>query len=274
MLYFYTFCVNIGRHSRQELVNSFKYLIKSLNKKIKEYQIICYTNFKLRSILYKDVIFRDYYSRHKDFSNNWHNLSFNKIHVYKDLRDEFNIDYIWIDLDTLIVSDISYINNYSNIFLEIGGNCVSPNRIFENSKIIIPRNRYIQGNVWKLDIDLYKDLMKVYSIIKQKKLQLRCDGQDLFTYYIYVYKDENKIKTNILGNNVLPETINGLGMFADNTRTQGKIEEINNLYLKDNKLKSKYYPDKDIHIVSFVFRRVKNNYNHQIFKKLFSDYVN
>ena len=59
------------------------------------------------------------------YNSNWAeesdflNLSFNKINIYKDLYDEFKMNFVWIDLDTFICSDISYLDDLPNIFLEM-----------------------------------------------------------------------------------------------------------------------------------------------------------
>ena len=44
MLHLYTFCVDIGRHSKTELINVLKILIHSLDK-TNEYQLHIFTNF-------------------------------------------------------------------------------------------------------------------------------------------------------------------------------------------------------------------------------------
>ena len=115
MLKFFTFCSYIKYHKKSSLKYILNLLLKSLKKHIPEYEIICFTNFLKDTDLIPDshCTLRKYY--HKDMTNayrdnHWINLSSNKIHVYKDLHDEFNVDYIWIDIDTIILEDISYIS--------------------------------------------------------------------------------------------------------------------------------------------------------------------
>ena len=63
---------------------------------------------------------------------------------------------IWIDLDTIIVFDISYINEKSYIFIPNGAKCETSNKIFINTdnNYVIPRKNNLQGNFWKINIDI------------------------------------------------------------------------------------------------------------------------
>lgn len=153
MLLFYTFCCDIGKHTKPDLIKVLNTLMNSIHKNISNYKLLCFTNFTnelSKKINQKyNIEFREYYYKEKLklYDNAWLNLSFNKINIYKDLHDEFNRDFCWIDLDTIICQDISYINDLSNVFIENGGTCLTKNLLFLNNKsITVPRNRYIQGN--------------------------------------------------------------------------------------------------------------------------------
>ena len=41
----FTFCVDIGKHSQRDLKTSLNILLKSIKKYVKDYQVICYSNF-------------------------------------------------------------------------------------------------------------------------------------------------------------------------------------------------------------------------------------
>lgn len=279
MLLLYTFCCDIGRHNKSDLVKVFIILINSIHKNISNYKLICFTNFKeiLSSKINKkyNIEFRTYYDKQKIkmFNDRWINLSFNKINIYKDLYDEFNKDFIWIDLDTIICQDISFINDLSNIFIENGGNCLNKNVLFSNNtSISVPRNKYVQGNFWKLNINLYNNLMNTLSYINEKKLKLRYDLQDLFTYYIYIENNGKYTDTdiNILGNNIIPNSINGLCVWSIEGNTHATKSGLNNLYIDDNNsIKSNYYLNKNIIILSFTFNTLKILCNEKKFKDLF-----
>lgn len=268
----YTFCVYIEKHSKNDLVKVFEFLVKSLNKYIKDFTLICYTNFEINKPHFKqNIIYRKYYdkSKIKFFNNKWLNLSFNKINIYKDLYEEYGKDFTWIDLDTIVTADISYINKLSNAFIEIGGNNTYKNILFNNNNTItVPRNRYIQGNFWKLNINLYNELMKTFKEIQEKKLILRYDLQDLFSYYIYIKNKGVLDGIYILGNNVKSNNIYGLCVW-------GKIGNIdiknglNNLYYNNGELKSKFYEDKTVDILSLTFNIIQKLYNDDKFNNLF-----
>lgn len=276
MLLFYTFCCDIKRHTKSDLIKVLNILINSIHKNISNYKLLCFTNFTNElggKINQKyNIEFREYYNKSKIklYSDKWLNLSFNKINIYKDLHDEFNKDFCWIDLDTIICQDISYINDLSNVFIENGGTCLTKNIMFSNnSSITVPRNRYIQGNFWKLNIKLYNNLMKTLDSLINKKLILKYDLQDLFNYYIYIENNGENKDINILGNNVKNDSINGLGVWSINGNTHATQSGLDNLYLNNNMLKSKYYPGKSIHILSFTFFTLNKLYNSKKFKKLF-----
>lgn len=183
-VHFYTFCVDIKSHSQDDLIFALKMLLDSIHKHVKKYKLICYTNFakKYNLSTQYNIAYREYYdnSKFKLYDNMFLNLSFNKINIYKDLYDEYNIDFTWIDLDTIITADISYINNFTNVFIENGGVCQDKNTLFtNNNSITVPRYQYIQGNFWKLDVDLYHKLIETLIEILDQKLILRYDLQDL-----------------------------------------------------------------------------------------------
>ena len=249
-------------------------LLGSIHKNIKNYKLLCFTNFKIENIpKHYNIEYREYYDKNKIklYDDKWLNLSFNKINIYKDLFDEFKKDFIWIDLDTIICKDISYIVDLKNVFIENGGICTDKNVLFSNNnKIIVPRNRYILGNFWKLSIDLYNDLIKTLNKLIENKLSLRYDLQDLFTYYIYIKNNGKLNDINILGYNIQQNSINGLCVWSKIGNTHATVDGLDNLYNDDNILKSKFYPDKEIHILSFTFITLKKLYNTKKFNELFT----
>lgn len=271
---FFTFCVFINRITKIELENALYMLVLSMEKNLQVYHLSCFINYSINFERFKEfnVSFYEYYDNKtlSCYNDNWLNMSFNKLNIYKDLYDNTCINHIWIDLDTIIATDISYMNSYSNIFIENGGLSNKNCYLFTNNNTInIPLNKYIQGNFWKINIEIYKELMRLYEDIKSKNLILKYDTQTLFSYYIYYYLKGNLDNIYILGNNLKSDTLNGLAIWNKNGNTHATLEGLYNLYLEDNKLKSKFYQNKEIHIVSFTFFTLneikKNNYFNQIF---------
>jgi len=272
----YTFCVDIGRHRRVDLMAVFDNLMNSIHKHIPEYKMICFTNFdnelKLNVGEKYNVEYRKYYDKQvrKLYNDKWLNLSFNKINIYRDLYEEFKEDYCWIDLDTVVCYDISYMNNLSNVFIENGGIAMHDNILFTNDKsITVPRNRYIQGDFWKLNIELYNKLMVTLDVITKQGLCLRYDLQDLFTYYRYIFPDGEHAGMNIIGNNIRNETINGLCVWSKAGNTHATMDGLRNLFVENGHMKSKFYPTKEIHLLSFTFFTLTNLYKTNEFNHIF-----
>lgn len=273
-LNFYTFCVDIKKISRKDLERCLIIMTNSIKKYVPQYRILCYTNFEIEGNKHEglNINIRKYYdnSKIKMYSDPWLNLSFNKINIYKDLYDEFATDFIWIDLDTIIAYDISYIRDLSCCFIENGGTPERPNQLFNNNtKLTVPRNRYIQGNLWKLNIDLYNALFTTLSEINQKGLKLRFDLQDLFSYYIYIKNGPDLKDIYILGNNIQQNTINGLAIWDKKGTSHANMNGFNNLYYENNILRSKFYENKEIHIISFTFPTLLNIWSKPKFKLMF-----
>ncbi len=272
-IYLFTFCVYIDKHSKSDLLNVLNLLIKSLEK-YNIFELHIFTNFEIEND--KPYInIHEYFDKNENhFNNKWLNLSFNKINIYKFLYDLYNINFIWIDLDTIITTNIDYINDVDNYFIECGGTSIDPCILFKNSKkYSVPRNIWIQGNMWKLNINLYTILINQFNKITEEKLILEYDLQDLFTYYIYFILDGKLTENNIYisGRNYMPESLNGLCIWAEKGNTHANMIGLNNMYYdNNNKLQSKFYPNKEIHIVSFTFDTLKMLYNTEQFKKLFS----
>jgi hypothetical protein len=271
MLYLFTFCVQIGKHRNDELLRVLNLLIDSLNK-TNVYTLHIFSNF-INNSDKSNIVIHKYFDNNKNiYSNNWLNLSFNKISIYKYLYDKYNIDFIWIDLDTIVTANISYINNLPSYFIDCGGLNEDPHLLINN--IYIPRNKWIQGNIWKLNINLYHILINIYIEFSKKNMKFNYDLQSLFTYYFYYVLDgSDKMLLNngiyIIGRNIKKEVLNGLALWHPDGNTHATLYGLNNLYYDNNSLKSKFYPDKEIHMISFTFDTLKTLYNTIKFKELF-----
>lgn len=271
----FTFCVDIGKHSQRDLKTSLNILLKSIKKYVKDYQVICYSNFINPEEYFEfNIEFREYYDNTINlmYSDNWLNLSFNKINIYKDLREEFNSDFIWIDIDTVVLYDISYLNDVSNFFVPIGGSCTNKNFLFSNNQsITVPRKDYIQGHFWKLNPKLYDNLIETLNELDAKGLKLRYDLQDLFGYYLYHKNFYNTL--NLFGKNYKPNVSNSLSVWSKGGNTHASLDGLRNLFFDNKVLKSNYEKDKQIHILSFTMETMKNLMYKDEFNKLFGDLV-
>lgn len=292
MLRFFTFCVDLNRYRISSLNRVLNLLINSLENTNPNFHLIIFTNYNLK-INSKKVEIRKYYdgeikyyinSNYKSvnfkYGIDWRNLSFNKINIWKNLNNEYSENYIWIDLDTIIVHDISYLNSIPNFFIINGAYSINPNPIFFSdagdpkiNSLTIPRRNYIQGNVWKLDINLYEKLINCYLELIERNLTLRYDLQDLFNYYVYFIDKERSLEKQqifILGRNIVQNSENGLGVFNKSGLGHPNKSNIFNLKYDDKDiLRSKYLPEKSIHILSLVMREEIKLLDNSYFKSLF-----
>ena len=178
MLHLFTFCVQIGKHSNIELLRVLQVLINSLNK-TNNYELHIFTNFKI-NINSSNIVIHKYFDNNVPiYSDIWLNLSFNKINIYKYLYDTYAIDFIWIDLDTIVTTNMDYINNLSSYFIDCGGSNEDLQLLI--GSINIPRNKWIQGNIWKLNTTLYDELINIYKEFSIKNMKFNFDLQSLFT---------------------------------------------------------------------------------------------
>lgn len=270
MLHIFTFCVDIKRFPQTSLVRALKMLVKSLDS-TNEYKLHVFTNFNI-DYNHESVKYHKYFDDGIHFTDRWLNLSFNKIQIWKHLYDEYNINFIWMDLDTIITKNIEYLNMVDNVFIDINGQNETLNYLFtNNTQITIPRNKSIQGNFWKINIDLYNIFMNTYSQIKEKKLNLIYDLQSLFTFYFYHVKT-NLDSINILGRNYKPEVLSGLSMWSKNdSKSHPNLTGLETMFWDDNILRTKFHPEKEIHIVSLTFYTLEKLYTQPGFNNLFKN---
>jgi len=273
----FTFCVFIGKNSEHGLLKMLDILISSLDKNVIDYELIVYTNFNIK-INNEKIKIREYYDESEminsklstnycKYKDPWLNLSFNKINLYNDLYNETGVDYTWIDLDTYVATDISYINDYPAFFIETGGHGTKPWYFFHfNKDYWTQEKNYIQGNVWKLNRTHYTNIMNLYKKLLDNKLFPIYDLQDIFNYYV-LHENADII---ILGKTLKKETLNGLAMWSKDEQDHPTSKTISLMYYDENNiLRTSYHPDKEIHFVSFVMARVLQLLEDENFKRLF-----
>ena len=279
MLKFFSFCCFINKISKEDLVFALKLLLSSLDYYVKSYEFIIYTNFNI-DVNHKNVTIRNYYDNKiikycegNTTFDNWFNLSFNKINIYKDLYDEYNENYIWIDLDTVIMTDISYLENVDNFFIEYGGNVGDPFTIV-NNHFDLDISRTIQGSTWKLNIQLYNSFMETLEELNKQNLKVAYDFSGLAAYYLY-RKLEGQINDkniNVFGLNYQINTMNSLFVWNDNVNSKNihcNIDGLQNLYYENGILKTNFHPNKEIHFLTCTFISLNEIKHTELFKELF-----
>ena len=173
--------------------------------------------------------------------NRWHKLSFNKIHIFKNLYDEYDgVCFTWIDLDTIVLADMSYLNEVDNYFVMHGG-AVS-DRMHDvlvggvaggggvagagagGGRVIwaIPERTYIQGSFWKLNLPLYHEVLRLDSLFRENGVRLKYDLQSIFAVMAWggglcpFYDGVSRVLDGsmlVIGENFRPGVMNGLGVW-------------------------------------------------------------
>jgi hypothetical protein len=179
--------------------------------------------------------------------NRWHKLSFNKIHVFKNLYDEYGGEcFTWIDLDTIVLADLSYLNDGVDNYFIMHGGAVS-DRMHdvlvggEGGRVIwsIPERMYIQGSFWKLNLPLYHEVLRLDSLFRENGVRLKYDLQSIFAVMAWggglcpYYDGVSRAMTNsmlVIGENFRPGVMNGLGVW-DTTDGVGNHVNMSSLAL-------------------------------------------
>ena len=257
MLKLFTFCVNIQRHMEKDLVSTLKILIASLDYYVKEYKLIVFKNFDI-PISNPNVEFRDYYNKAKHSTIPWLNLCFNEFYVFEDLYKEFNECFTWTDIDLIVTYDISYIEYLDNFFVEVGGNCEDRVRPFTNHIITVSRNRYLQGSFWKMNMEMYNEMMvDTLNEIITNEWKLQYSNQDLISYHVLIKKQSKNV--NILGKTFKPNAIGSFSAWDPSGKSHASYEGLLKLaFDKDGILRTNYYKTKEIHILNFTFATLRN----------------
>jgi hypothetical protein len=219
--------------------------------------------------------------------NRWHKLSFNKIHVFKNLYDEYGgVCFTWIDLDTIVLADMSYLNGVDNYFVMHGG-AVSDRMhdvlVCDGGRVIwsIPERTYIQGSFWKLNLSLYHEVLRLDSMFREIGVRGKYDLQSLFAVMAWggglcpYYDGPSRVLDGggsmlIIGENFMPGVMNGLGVW-DTKRGVGNHVNTESLAemswgganggggggggggMERLSFRTSMYPDKEIHILSLTF---------------------
>ena len=259
----FTFCFYIGKNTYQELVRMLYVLLASLDKFHPDFFLVVYHNLGItiddprvqcrgwswgdrggggdaeRLLLAADGCDGNVWVEGSAVRNRWHKLSFNKIHVFKNLYDEYGgVCFTWIDLDTIVLADMSYLNEVDNYFVMHGG-AVS-DRMHDvlvgggggaggagggaGAGVIwaIPERTYIQGSFWKLNLSLYHEVLRLDSLFRENGVRLKYDLQSIFAVMAWggglcpFYDGVSRVLDGsmlVIGENFMPGVMNGLGVW-------------------------------------------------------------
>ena len=139
----FTFCFYIGKNTYHELVRMLFVLIASLDRFHPDFFLVVYHNLgividdpRVRMVgggvkggagavdllLDADGCDGNVWVEGSVVRNRWYKLNFNRVHAFKNLYDEYDgVCFTWIDLDTIVVADLSYLSGVDNYFIFHGG---------------------------------------------------------------------------------------------------------------------------------------------------------
>jgi hypothetical protein len=316
----FTFCFFIGKNTYQELVRMLYILILSLDRFHPDFFLVVYHNLGItiddprvrlvsglggggggwgvkdgdgcaeRLLLEAGGCDGNVWIEGSAVRNRWHKLSFNKIHIFKNLYDEYGGEcFTWIDLDTIVLADLSYLRLVDNFFVMHGG-AVSDRMhdvlVYDGGEGVggrviwaIPERTYIQGSLWKLNLSLYHEVLRLDSMFREIGVRGKYDLQSIFAVMAWGgglcphYDGVSRVSgsgggtMNVIGENFMTEVMNGLGVWDTKNGVGNHVNmeslagmrwggggdgdggaTTERLYLR-----SIMHPDKEIHILSLTF---------------------
>ena len=247
----FTFCFYIGKNTYHELVRMLYVLIMSLDRFHPDFFLVVYHNLGItiddprvmcqnwgvtggggeRLLLEAPGCAGNVWVEGSAVRNRWHKLSFNKIHVFKNLYVEYGgVCFTWIDLDTIVLADLSYLNGVDNYFVMHGG-AVSDRMhdvlVGGDGGVIwsIPERLYIQGSFWKLNLALYHEVLRLDLMFRENGVRLKYDLQSIFAVMAWggercpFYDGVSRASSDgggsmlVIGENFMPGVMNGLGVW-------------------------------------------------------------
>ena len=315
----FTFCFYIGKNTYQELVRMLYVLLASLDKFHPDFFLVVYHNLGItiddprvrmvrglgggggggggggwevkdgdaeRLLLEAEGCDGNVWIEGSAVRNRWHKLSFNKIHVFKNLYDEYGgVCFTWIDLDTIVLADMSYLRLVDNYFVMHGG-AVSDRMhdvlVGGGGRVIwsIPERTYIQGSFWKLNLSLYHEVLRLDSMFREIGVRGKYDLQSIFAVMAWGgglcphYDGVSRAVTNsmmVIGENFMPGVMNGLGVWdtKNGVGNHVNMESLEGMTWGGANggggggggggsggmgiFRTSMYPDKEVHILSLTF---------------------
>lgn len=256
-----TFVYDIGRITpdrgevitREILVKTFKLLYNSLDYFNENFTLHVYTNFDNHRDLEKEKSKIHYFPESlfkNKYKDSWINLSYNKIVAAENILKQYD-SVLWIDLDTIVCKDISYINNLDNFFIK---NNSGDQIQYINNQYSVKNKDWMMGHVWKVN----QKTINSFKKIEQQVEEPRYDIQDYFT--IMDQLGEEKM---FFANEVSKDTVSTFEIYPDLTHPSPEVFN-DSCKMQDNKIFSKQL-NKQVEFLPFTFNKLEinlsNNFN-------------
>jgi len=306
----FTFCFYIGKNTYHELVRMLYVLLASLDRFHPDFFLVVYHNLGItiddprvrmvggggvKGVGGADLLLDaegcdgNVWVEGSAVRNRWHKLSFNKIHAFKNLYDEYDGScFTWIDLDTIVVADLSYLREVDNYFIIHGGGGAEADAQKRRHDVLlgpgggcgdviwsVPERMYIHGSFWKLNLSLYHEILRLDLMFRENDVRLKYDIQSIFSvmawgggvvggnrcpFYDGVSRADNGGGSmNVIGYNYRPDVMNGLGVWDTRSGVGNHVnmDALAEMRWSDDDggaiFRTTMYPDKEIHILSLTF---------------------
>jgi hypothetical protein len=229
----FTFCFYIGKNTYHELVRMLFVLIASLDRFHPDFFLVVYHNLgividdprvrmvgggvkggEVDLLLDADGCHGNVWVEGSVVRNRWYKLNFNRVHAFKNLYDEYDgVCFTWIDLDTIVVADLSYLSGVDNYFIFHGGDGGDGDGGGGGGRrhdVIsggggggcgggggggggcggggggdvlwsVPERMYIHGSFWKLTLPLYHEVLRLDALFRENGVRLKYDVQSIFS---------------------------------------------------------------------------------------------
>lgn len=251
----YTFCVDIGKFSPQQLTDAAVIFVNALvATKTRIKQLIIYTNYDL--IIPKvtfPVSIRPYEPLQVGVhqGDGWANLNLNKFTYNTLLRDEFGVSPVWIDLDTIALNNLDHLDPLPNFFVCKGGDADGNIRsvIKDTNAYDVPACDYLNGSVFKLDAPIHAAASRCVEEHREN-LVFAEQGALNFVYH-FAPRD---FPMHVLGKDVDLNSINSYSAWESRSGTHPSHQNSRNLF-RDwrGRLRSRLHPDKRLQFLTLTF---------------------
>ena len=277
----FTFCFYIGKNTYHELVHMLFVLISSLDRFHPDFFLVVYHNLgitiddprvrmtdciggvpppatdcvgggvkgeRVDLLLDADGCDGNVWVEGSAVRNRWYKLNFNRVHAFKNLYDEYDgVCFTWIDLDTIVVADLSYLGLVDNYFIFHGGGGSGLRSDRRHDVLLgggggggggvlwsVPERMYIHGSFWKLNLSLYHEILRLDALFRENGARLKYDVQSIFSVMAWGGGggggggegcDDNRCpfyggvsradsgSMRVIGYNYRPDVMNGLGVW-------------------------------------------------------------
>lgn len=253
LLVLFSFCIDIGRFPPSTLVSVANAWVNGLvDSQTIFKKAIIYTNLPLEKIggpsnLEIRKFESDLSPAHNE--NRWQHLLTLKFSTYAKLVEEFTESPIWIDLDTFVSNDISYLDEAEAFCTPLGTSETRLMALHKSEKAwAVQRNRMINTSIFKVTPSALEQIQQVAS---QNKGQLPLGDQDAFNIAVHFLG----VRIPALGAELHDDRVYSYEAWNKEAATHLNDKNSSVLF-QDNRriMRSSLHPGKSVDLIQFTFK--------------------